>query len=304
MKSRHTNEEIVAAYRETGSVWKAGRKLGLAGQTVHGRLRAVGHPVGGAWCDEEVQRLQELAGIATIGQIADEMGRSYAAIACKISEIGIGSRFGNRSRKIPRGAGFDKASVKKHIRELSASEIPISRWARQRGIHVDTLIRAIEKYDHQWWVDYRNAHSDLPEAVCPHCDSVFYPSNSRQVFCTRRCGAGYKVDQNYFGGKRSQTIGLAEGRCQICGRTPTKGLSSHHVLGKENDPDNDWLVALCSGCHNVVTALGGRDFDETQWEALVSFSWLRRHGATFDHDDVVHVTVEIDHYRRQDEDSA
>jgi hypothetical protein len=38
-------EEIVSAYLRTGSVWKAGKLLGMAGQSVHERLRAIGHPL-------------------------------------------------------------------------------------------------------------------------------------------------------------------------------------------------------------------------------------------------------------------
>jgi hypothetical protein len=103
------------------------------------------------------------------------------------------------------------------------------------------------------------------------------------------------VDQNYFGGKRKQTIGLAEGVCQICERTPKKALSSHHVIGKENDPDNEILVALCSGCHNIVTQLGGRNFTESQWESLISFVWLRKNGADAMRDALsLHVCVDID----------
>jgi hypothetical protein len=298
--SRFTAEEVIEAYRLTGSVWKAGRKLGLSGQTVHGRLRALGYSTSnGGWSEEEIERLRELVTQATIGQIADELGRSYASIACKINELGIGSRHGNRiKKKLPRGAGLDKVSVKRHIRDLEVSGLSITRYARQHGMVVDVLIRALEVHYPEWWVQYRNGISYLPEATCPQCEGLFYPSSSRQTFCSRRCGQRYKVDQEYFGGKRKHTIGLAEGICQVCGRQPKKGLSSHHVLGKENDPDNNYLVALCSGCHDMVTALGARDFTEQQWEALISLAYLRRHGGE-DLKDIVHVCVDIDTYNEE-----
>jgi hypothetical protein len=55
-------------------------------------------------------------------------------------------------------------------------------------------------------------------------------------------------------------------------------LSSHHVIGKQNDPNNEYLIALCSGCHQVVGSLAGRTFvDEEQgWENLVSLVLMRR----------------------------
>jgi len=302
--SRHTNEDVIAAYRSTGSVWATGRQLGLSGQTVHGRLKALGYEMGAGWSEAECQRLTELSGMATIGQIADEMGRSYASIACKISELGVGTRHGNRAKtKVPRGAGFDKVSVKNHLTALESNpEISISRYAKQQGVVIDTLVAAIEKHFPDWWIAYRNARSDLDEAICPACEGKFYPSNTRQTFCTRRCQSRYRVDQSYFGGKRNTTIGLAEGVCQVCGKAPSVGLSSHHVLGKENDLDNDFLVALCRGCHQLVTLLGGRNFEAEHWEALVSLAWLRKHGGNLPKGaDTVHVTVDIDVYEDEDE---
>ncbi len=298
MKSRFTTEAVISAYLETGSVWKAGRKLGLAGQTVHGRLRSIGHPISSRWSDEEEARLNELVGQATIGQIASELGRSYASIACKVNEIGGGTRHGNRlKRKIPRGAGFDKASVLKYIKEIDKSKQPISKWARQRGMHVDVLVRAIEMHSPEWWIEYRGRSSDLSEASCLNCGSKFYPSSAKQRYCTRLCGERHRIDKNYFGGKRKGTIGLSEGVCQCCGRQPKRGLSSHHIFGKENDPENDHLIAICPGCHNLVTLLGNMSFGEQQWESLMSLAWLRRHGRDPKYENhVLHVCVDIDVY--------
>jgi len=56
----------------------------------------------------------------------------------------------------------------------------------------------------------------------------------------------------YFGGNRLNTIGLISKTCQLCMRKVEKGLSSHHIIGKEKDPENQYLIALCSGCHKLV----------------------------------------------------
>lgn len=301
-KSRFTAEEVIEAYRSTGSVWKAARLLGLSGQTVHGRLKALGYSTSGRnWTEEEIERLREMAPEFTLAQIADEFGRSYASIACKVNELGVGNRYGNKVKtKLPRGAGLDKVSVKRYINDLETSGIPITRYAKQRGMIVDTLIRAIEKHYPDWWAEYRKGISYLPEVVCPECSRIFHPSNTRQTFCSQRCRARYKIDQDYFGGKRKNTIGLAEGKCQLCGRIPKSNLSSHHVLGKENDPENEYLIALCSGCHELVTSLGARNFTEEQWEALISLAYLRKHGGE-SLKDIVHITVDIDTYDIEDD---
>lgn len=39
---RVSDENLLRAYRETGSIWKAGERLGLCGQSIHERLRKLG----------------------------------------------------------------------------------------------------------------------------------------------------------------------------------------------------------------------------------------------------------------------
>lgn len=280
---RYSNQEIIAAYRETGSVWEAGKKLGIAGQTVHKKLAAIGYPLAGhKWSDAEVEELRSLVGHVTISEIAARLGRPYAGVACKISEIGIGVRYGNRSgllKKVPRGAGYDKVSLARYIKQIDTSGDTVHRFARRNGLGVEALCVAIERSFPEWWTTYRAAHSNLPETVCPYCTRTFIPSTGKQQYCSRRCGNYARTDQSYFGGRRRETIGLAEGICQLCGQSG-KSLSSHHVYGKENDGENEFLIALCMGCHQAVTILALRPFldDPAGWEALIQLCYLRRHG--------------------------
>src|SRR6266540_1840449 len=52
---RASDEQIVAAYRMTGSVWKTARRLGLVGQSVHERLRRLGYPMAHQeWSEDEL----------------------------------------------------------------------------------------------------------------------------------------------------------------------------------------------------------------------------------------------------------
>jgi len=108
---------------------------------------------------------------------------------------------------------------------------------------------------------------------CLNCGAVL---KKKQKYCSTKCGNAYRINQTYFGGKRDTTIGLLEKTCQVCKRKNVKGLSSHHVIGKENDPDNLYLVALCRGCHQLITILGRRNFNSAIWESLIRFSALRK----------------------------
>jgi 5-methylcytosine-specific restriction endonuclease McrA len=281
---RFTNEQVIEAYQQTGSVWAAGKKLGMAGQSVHERLQKIGYPMANQkWTDEEYAELKKLKEAnLTIAQIASRLGRPYAGVALKISRLGLGDHAGNKGlRKIPRGQGYDKTSLKKYISDIDFYDEKVTTYAKKNGLDIETLAQAIERHFPEWWIDHRRAHSDLPEIPCPHCKNMFIPFTKKQIYCSRRCGELYRVDQNYFGGKRHTTIGLAEKTCQLCGRSNVEGISSHHVIGKENDPDNEYLIALCRGCHQIVTILGGRIFtgEPEVWEALIQLVMLRKKGA-------------------------
>jgi 5-methylcytosine-specific restriction endonuclease McrA len=280
-RSRYSNEEIINAYQQTGSIWAAGKRLGLAGQSVHERLVAVGYPLAARrWTPAEIEELKSLLGHVSLAEVAHRLGRPYAGVAIKASRLGVSGRQ-KHQKKIPRGAGYDKASIARYIKQIDASDDKVSRFARRHGLGVEMLCRSIEKHFPEWWLQYKRTHSDLAERPCPYCGSSFIPSNARQTYCSRKCATARRVDEDYFGGNRRHTVGLAEGQCQLCSRTEVKALSSHHVLGKENDPDNQFLIALCSGCHKVVTLLASRTFvdDAGAWEALIELAWLRKHGS-------------------------
>jgi 5-methylcytosine-specific restriction endonuclease McrA len=276
-----TNEQIVAAYRSTGSVWRAAKELGMAGQAVHERLVALGHSLAGRkWSAAEVAELTLLAGTCTIGEIARRLGRPYAGVACKLSELGLVGTPRPRTRKVPRGAGFDKTSVRQHMRALDRFSGKLTQYCRANGLDVEILAQAIQRTDADWWQAYVARHSDLPQRTCPYCAAAFIPMSGRQQYCTRSCSSDARRDRDYFGGNRRQTIGLAERTCQLCGRQGAKGLSAHHLVGKDNDPTDQLLIALCLGCHHVVGLLAGRAFvdEPSGWESLINLVMLRRKG--------------------------
>jgi hypothetical protein len=282
-RSRFTTEEIIKAYMECGSVWKAAKSLGLSGQTVHERLRAVGYKLANSqWTDEEVTELKELAGQVPISVIASRLGRPYAGVAKKIQTLGIGSGTGSfRQRKPKRTEKYFKHNLKTYIDEIDKSGSKVTTYAKANGLDVEKLAASFQAYYPDWWLAYSEAHAVKDKTTCPYCETEFWPLGHKQIYCTRKCGNDSRVDNGYFGGKRRETIGLAEKTCQLCGRKDVKGLSSHHMIGKENDPENEYLVALCPGCHNLVTLLGGRNFTATPeiWEGLIQLVLIRKNGA-------------------------
>lgn len=292
-----TNQEIIEAYQQTGSVWRAGKLLGLSGQTVHEKLTAIGYPIAGReWSDEEIAELKSLATQMTIAQIANRLGRPYNGVALKISRLGLGERFGNKQKKkIPRTGEYTKAKIEEYLKELNQTGEKVTTFSRANGLSTDTLVSAIQRYYPEWYEAYCEEKAVKPKTPCPYCQVEFWPLNHKQIYCTRDCANKARIDNSYFGGRRRETIGLEEGICQLCGNHTPKGLSSHHVKGKENDPDNEYLIALCQGCHHIVTIVAGRRFTATEeaWEVLMQLVIMRKNG----HDPNfrgVYTTVSID----------
>lgn len=283
---RVTNEEVIKAYQQTGSVWKAGKVVGLAGQTVHDKLRAIGYKLAGSeWTEEEIAELKDLVSKLTIAQIANRLGRPYNGVAMKISRLGIGERFGNNQKvKIPRTGQYTKANVARYVSEIDQQNIKVTTYARANGLDIEPLVHAIQRFDAEWYERYSEKNAVKPQTACPYCSKQFWPLSHKQIYCNRKCANSSRVDNSYFGGRRRETVGLAEGVCQLCGEKVAKGLSSHHIKGKENDPDNEYLIALCQGCHQIVTIVSGRRFAATTeaWEVLIQLVLMRKNGHNSD----------------------
>src|SRR5262245_15354699 len=271
-------EQVIQAYRETGSIWHTAKRLGVCGQSVWERLRVLGYPLDHSkWTPAELEELRKLAGHCTIGEIATRFGRRYAGVACKISELQLGTRYGNRLQRKPRRAGYAKKRVVRLIDALEAYRGSLRSFCREHALDLEAFICRIQQVDRSFWEDYTRRKSDLTSKSCPYCGQTFYPLSKKQQTCSRQCSTRSRTDRRYFGGKRRTAIGLAEGVCQLC-MAPKSTLSAHHVLGEANDPSNEYLVALCAGCHHRVGMLAGRTFAESPqgWENLINLVLSRR----------------------------
>lgn len=273
-----STDEIIEAYRATGSVWKAGKRLGICGQSVWERLTRHGYKLPGSkWTEEERNELRRLAGTCPLAEIARRLGRPYGSVAGVLSSMGISGR--SSAKKVSlRGTGLTKTAIKQLVSDLNKFDGTISQFCRQRGISIDLFIKATQKYQNVFWMEYTQ-RVGLESKECEYCKTTFYPLSAKQRTCSRKCQSHARTDRQYFAGKRRSTIGLAEGICQLCEQEKSS-LASHHVWGKENDPDGTFLIALCNGCHQLVSHLASRKLsgDAGFLERLIVWSNMRRHG--------------------------
>lgn len=303
---RVETEAIVKAYQQTGSIWKAGKVVGLCGQSVWERLKNLGYPMPKQpWSEEELRELRLLAANCTIGQIATRLGRPYMGVAIKLSRLSIGVRFGNRlPQKVKRGEGYTKKNAAKWAKQLTQSGSSLRGFARHHHLSLENLVRCLQQHEDYWWRVYCQQHAIASERECVYCGIPFFPLSKKQRSCTRRCQELMRRDLAYFGGRRREAIGLSDGVCQLCGKHKPKGLSAHHVIGKQNDPNNELLVALCPGCHQTVGRIASMNAaDDTQfWENLISLVLARRLGEVRNTTEHVgtHVCVDIEYLKADD----
>ena len=100
-KRQIETSDIIAAYQQTRSVWKAGKLLGISGQNVHKRLVAAGYKVGNAnWTEEEDKELLHLLqeGGLTAHQAAERLGRTFVDVACRLRRLNVRSYKKRESR--------------------------------------------------------------------------------------------------------------------------------------------------------------------------------------------------------------
>jgi len=132
------------------------------------------------------------------------------------------------------------------------------------------------------------------ERLCKWC---LKPLTGRlsQIYCSPRCGTLYRKDEAYFGGNLRNTLGWESRTCQICGKVEGKkgGFQSHHVYGRANDEEGNFLVLLCPGCHQAITLLGNRVLTEEIWERIIMYATLRKRGKEHLASVIVRVEAEV-----------
>lgn len=167
----------------------------------------------------------------------------------------------------------------------------VTDHVKANGLKLDTFMLAVHTYadpklvEPTWYfltLPCIAADPKLIAKACEECGETFWPVRKTARFCSSKCSSAFKRDQDYFGGRRKTTLGLAAGVCGLCLRKAESGLSSHHIFGKDNDPANEHLLALCKGCHQVVSILALKKWvdDPGCLERLIVLAISQRQGAT------------------------
>ncbi len=227
------------------------------------------------WTDREVEELRKLLPLG-LEEAARRLRRPYQGVALKASRMPLEERHGGARKKPKRGTAPNKALVAKLIREVGKGAT-LKKACRTLKVQPAKALKALQFYEGQFLSQLLKLEKGLSYRLCPGCGAHFY-TFSKSTVCSPACKSRQQRDTDYFDGQRLTAVGMVEGVCQLCLKHVKRGLSAHHLIGKGNDPGNTLMVALCVGCHDLVTQLSLRTFleDTAGWERLISMVMTRR----------------------------
>jgi Holliday junction resolvase len=136
-RKRVSDHELIAAYRKTGSVWKAGELVGIGGQSVHERLVKLGAVNRmNYFTDEENDRLrreyQANADAGTLETLAREMGRTKHFICRQARALGLT----DKARKRPYIATWkylDETTATGIWEDFKKSRLGLGKYCTKKG---------------------------------------------------------------------------------------------------------------------------------------------------------------------------
>lgn len=271
IKQKATDEEIIAAYKKTNNVWKAGDLLGMSGQSVHSRLVAAKVPRNNPIFTEAERRVlaseyQEYRDSGRLIELAEKMGRTKPFLCRKAREMGLTDQGRPYKRK--------KSNYSHPIGEDSP------RWlggvTKNNQAVFDTYAPKIMFVDE---VRRMPSNGILLETKCAYCGKWFAPSMQEvsrrhatlnkgldaRIYCSDKCKKECPIYRKikYQAGFRQSTsrevvpllrqmvFSRDDWRCQRCGSTGP--LHCHHIKSYSqnkilaNDPDN--CITFCKACH-------------------------------------------------------
>jgi len=133
-----TDHEIRAAYAEHGSVWKAGKALGMCGQSVHERLVKIGanhgHNVFTKEDDTKIMlRYARYRDEGRLQDLADEMGRDKTTLCGRAGKLGLTDpscvRLNLRTWK-----GMSRSDARMWMDRFKESGQPLGEFCAKEGI--------------------------------------------------------------------------------------------------------------------------------------------------------------------------
>jgi len=280
-KTKATNAELVAAYKELKSVWKVGKLFGMCGQSVHERIKKFGvKTTNPRFSNHEKEILKneylKYRDSGELSILADRFGRTKQFICRKAKELGLTDRkrpkhfnIGMRGRCTPKeihpnwkGGVTDKNIP---LFDTYAKQVEYMENVR-RSPEMPSILQVKCAYCGAWMTPSLTAVSNrINGANKGNAGNRFYCSEMCKVNCPTykkiKYPAGFKkaTSREVVPELRRLVFERDSWMCQMC--SSLENLHCHHVKGYAqnkmlaNDPDN--CITLCKDCHEAVHKKNG-----------------------------------------------
>lgn len=148
-KKKATDEQVVKAYEETGSVWKAAEILGMCGQSVHDRLKKLGVDTSmNVFTEEDEQKLRDMylmyRDAGKLDELADMMGRTKHFLCRKARALGLTDPC-HKKDYLNKWSHVSDEFIRDMLAEYVSSGMGLTEFCESKGI--DDLGFSREAYD-------------------------------------------------------------------------------------------------------------------------------------------------------------
>ena len=160
-----SDQEVIDAYRNHGSVWKASKHLGICGQSISERLRRLGFDNSRNWTQEELDLLCEMykRQRPNLDELAAILGRNKTNICRKARQFG----FTDQARK--KGGKYEHLD-KQRVLELfnlfdQLQPLCMREFCKMQGYWCHSLSTLFKKYAPERYKEITKAKRTHPDII-------------------------------------------------------------------------------------------------------------------------------------------
>ena len=153
MKAKASNEELIAAYAESGNVWRVAERFGMCGQSVHERLTKLGAMRKWQFTDEERSRImREYADYRRawkVAEMAKEMGRTVSSLSKIAREYGLTTH--RYPKHYAKWKYMSEDSTRALLDQFKRSPLLLYQWCQKNKISGEGFSETCRKFFPDEW---------------------------------------------------------------------------------------------------------------------------------------------------------
>jgi len=151
---KSTDADLIAAYRDLGSIWLVAERFGMCGQSVHERLRRLGMDMSqNVFSDEEREILkkeyQRHRDHGRLDLLAERLGRTKAFICRQARALGLTDQ--GAQKRYSRWKYMTEAEATKLMDEFRTSTLTLDRWCKWKGIPKSGFTNTMRRFFADEW---------------------------------------------------------------------------------------------------------------------------------------------------------